>query len=232
MTTKQLGGIKPAFKTGVMLRPVEYPLSIPIVLDFSTDSEIDFDLEREQTLGNIDFIQTIFVDNKDNTAAVDFKFAGGQTLRIPAGAQGYYPVTCEFGKFRAVITTTPSNPLLIPIQLLNVPVSSQQWGPITVNAAVTAAATPIVKNMTQTKFVLTGGDDILLAANGARTKLRLKAQPNNAQPFAFNYGAAAVLADNENVMPGFVFDSGTGPVSGQQIRGIGTAGDIVIITEG
>ncbi len=228
---------KPAFKVANMMLPgggLGDSKCITTTLDFTVNSSIHFDLELEQTQSQIDFVQTLYADNSLNLNALQFVFPGGQIVKVPAGAQGYYPITPAFGKFECTVSTTVAALLsAVQIQLLNVPIPAMQWGPITVNAVVTASMTPVQKNSTETTYTAAdAADHIALAANAARTRVVFQAHPNNNGPVAYSYDAAATLAGSINLFPGQQFDSGTGPVDARAIHIIAAnAGNVVIFQE-
>lgn len=208
------------------------PLCLPIDdLDFTSVAEISGDLEKELTNGTIDQIQSVYIDNSANANSFTLTFLGsGQRIVVPAGAQNMYPVLAPAPLRYKAATTIAA--VIVPISFTNVPLPLAQWGPMTVNvAAVNASMVPVQKNVTTTNFVLTGAADNVLAANAARTRLVLQAAPNNAGPIAINYGAAPALGTTLMLGPGEKWDSSVGPVSAQQVRAIGTVGDILIMQE-
>lgn len=210
--------LKSSYKSGVMLRPAGDPLSIPYSLDFSSASSIVFDLEKEQTLQYIDFVQSIFVSNYSNTAVLTITFSGGQVIHVPAGAEGYFPVSAEFGKFVVKFETTPTANLAIPVIFMNVPVASQQWGPLTVNVAgVTATFTPTAATATLGSQVAAASAQ-LFAAN-VNAKRRIVQNPAaNLNPIYISFGGTAADATSFQLTPGQVFDTGTGPIDQTEWR--------------
>lgn len=205
-------GIQPAFKTGMMLRPVAHPIGLPVTLDFGTLSEIVFDLEREQTLGQIDFVQSLYVSNFDNANVLTVTLPGGQVIHVPAAAEGWFPVAAEFGKFVGKFTTTPAADLSIPIVLANVPVASQQWGPITVNVAgVTATFTPTPGTFTDASGNA-GASATLFAANADAIRRIVQNPAANINPIYINFGGVAAAATTFEIPPGGKFDTETGPI--------------------
>lgn len=208
------------------------PRSVFLDLNFTVDSEIDIDFTVIQQAGALSFLQSVFIDNSANLNPLTIVFDQvNQRIVVPAQCSGVFPVIAPIST-KATVTTTPAANLRVGFLGLNMPMPLTQWGPITVNVAnVNASALPVIKNFTATTFTLTGGDDVILPANAARSKLRYQGNPNNAAGFAINYGAAAVLATNINFAPGQIYDSGTGPVSGQAIHAKGTNGDVINIEE-
>lgn len=209
-------GIQPAFKTGMMLRPAAHPIGLPVNLDFGTLAEVVFDLEREQTLGQIDFVQSIYVSNFDNADVLVITLPGGQIIHVPAGAEGWFPVAAEFGKFIGKFVTTAVPGLTIPIVLANVPVASQQWGPITVNIAdVTATFTPTVGTFSN-ESGNAGASAQLFAANPAAIRRVVQNPASNINSIFINFGGAAADATTFEIPPGGKFDTETGPIDQTQ----------------
>lgn len=202
----------PSFKTGIMLQPQDMPIALPVQLDFSATGRIEFDLQREQTNNIIDFVQTIYVNNVASAQPITFTFPGGQQLDVPAGAQGYYPVAAEFGKFTLIAESAGG--LIIPIQLLNVPTPSQQWGPITVSVQnVTATFTPTAGTFSDMSGNTTAGASAaLFAANANAIRRVVKNPTQNMESIFINFGGVAASALTWEIPPGGEFDTGTGPI--------------------
>jgi len=204
-------GILPAFKTGMMMRPVNHPIALPISMDFSTESSQAVDLYAEQTNNTIDFVQALYVSNYSNTAVLTVEIVGGMVFHVPAGAEGWFPIAAEFGKFTALFTTAPTSNLIIKALLANVPVASQQWGPITVNASVSASATPI--GMTLTDYSGTAGASAQLFAANVSALQRIVQNPAaNINPIYLAFSNGAASATTFQIPPGSTFNTGIGPI--------------------
>lgn len=204
-------GILPAFKTGMMMRPVDHPIALPVQMDFSTDSILAIDLYTEQVSNRIDFVQALYVSNYANSNVLTVEIVGGMVFHVPAGAEGWYPIAAEFGKFTAVFSTTPDSGLIIKALLANVPVASQQWGPITVNATVNASATPVA--MTLTDYSGTAGASAQLFAANADALRRFVQNPaTNINSVFLAFGDGVASATTFGIPPGGLFDTGIGPI--------------------
>lgn len=208
--------IEPALKIGNMRRPEDYPRGLPVTLEFGTVATQEFDLEGPQTLGQLDFVQTIYVDNGDNLNALTLRLPGGQRLVIPATAQGFYPVVCPVAKFTLNASTTIAANLQVPIILMNVPVSSQQWGPITVNvASVTATFTPTPGEWSDASGSIAVGNTSQTLFPASATAIRRVVQnpSGNIGSLWINFGGvAASPADSIEITPGSSYDTATGPI--------------------
>jgi len=211
--------------------PVELSKAISAVFDFTNTSYYDVDFTQIQQSGAVAFIQSIYVDNTGNANALTFVFdITNQRVVVPAGAQGIWPVIAPVSAKCRVSTTQAA--VTCKAQFLNVPMPLTQWGPVTVNVQnVNASFTPVQKNATSTQVAMTGASVPLLAANAARTRVIIQNHPNNANPIAINFNAAAVLATGFILMPGEKYDSATGPVDARAINAIGTNLDLVNILE-
>lgn len=206
----------PGNQIGIMRRPESHPIALPVVLNFTGVSRIEFDLEREQTLQSIDFVQTIYVDNSDNANTLTLTFPGGQRIVIPATAQGYYPVAATIGKFVLVAETLPG--VQIPIFMLNVPVPSFQWGPVNVDIAnVTATFTPTVGVAAAAAQVAAASAE-LFAANANAIRRIVRNPSGNINSVYINFGGvpATAAGDSLEIPPGGQFDTGTGPIDQTQ----------------
>lgn len=115
------------FATHNAVLPKAGPLAYPQVLDFTTKSEILVDMGSEITLGHIDFISGVFVDNGLNVNDLEIEVGGiGQRVRIPAGKQAYMPLLIGDSP-QLTFRTTANNQLHIPVAILNFPVWPYIW---------------------------------------------------------------------------------------------------------
>lgn len=209
-------GILPAFKTGMMMRPVDHPIALPISMDFSTESSQAVDLWAEQTNNSIDFVQALYVSNYNNSAVLTVEIVGGMVFHVPAGAEGWYPIAAEFGKFTALFSTTPDSGLIIKALLANVPVASQQWGPITVNVdQVTATLTPVAAAFTDFSGTAAASAE-LFAANSNALRRIVQNPATNLNSIFINFGGVAASATTFEIPPGGTFDTGSGPIDKTQ----------------
>ena len=102
--------------------PRNGPLGITKRLEFTASvGEIAFDLYKEESSNDIEFIQSVWVENQNNPNPLEIEFLGtNQILKVPANTQGIYPaiapnpvvVTCR---------TTAGNNLNCKVILLNMP---------------------------------------------------------------------------------------------------------------
>lgn len=109
-----------------MVLPKGGPKVIPYTLDFTTLTQIQVDTTQMIQSGLIEYIQTLYIDNKDNTGVLTLNIELlNQRIVIPAGRQGYwnvlapnppvfdFSVPAAFGK--------------VYLQLINVPVQPANW---------------------------------------------------------------------------------------------------------
>jgi len=154
------------------------PKSMPVQLDFSTLAVQIVDLLLEETLGGIEFVQGIYVDNSANTNALTLVFGiTNQRIVIPALSQGMWPVIApEKTYFTCATTATPG--LIVMLQLLNVPTAYTMWGPLTLNVANVAPSQGVFVN--RGGFIAAAGVSQQIAAINAARKLILIENPGSA----------------------------------------------------
>lgn len=103
--------------------------SLPVNIDFSQGANFFLDLSSIQGQGPqkyISSVQTLYIDNVDNTAAIDVVMdVSKQRIRIPAGSEAYIPV---LEPNPPKITFTCANPVIVPVQVLNFFVPPYIWG--------------------------------------------------------------------------------------------------------
>lgn len=127
--------LRPYFETAVLSMPEAGRLVIPIELDFSTAANgglPEFDLTKElMDLGGISFIQSIFVDQGNNTDPLTLTFANsanqGFALRIPAKVQTWQPLLTPVGTARFTAASIVAANRKVQIHLCNFPVMPIMW---------------------------------------------------------------------------------------------------------
>lgn len=82
-----------AFQTYNGFAPKEKPKVLPITLDFSTYTSVDINLLNENTKGVLQFVQSIYIDNKDNADPLEVTIpVTGQRITCPSSCQGTFPI--------------------------------------------------------------------------------------------------------------------------------------------
>jgi hypothetical protein len=69
------------------------PLAAKIIMDFTSQSDYDLDMQHVQSTNQFDLCQSMFIDNADGGAAVTVTIGtSGQRIVAKAGSQGWYNV--------------------------------------------------------------------------------------------------------------------------------------------
>jgi hypothetical protein len=126
------------------LVPAEGPKTVPLQLDFrsNTSAIVDFTLASMQQ--QITSIQSVWVDNFANTADLTITVDNTQqVIHVPARSQGSFPVIAARAPKITVATT---GAVVVPMQFLNVPIPSAVWyeggtSSVTVTGTVATADT-------------------------------------------------------------------------------------------
>lgn len=107
--------------------PSGVPKVIPLRFDISAVANYYIDLSVDEAFQNIEFIQSVFIDNAENPAAVTLTFEiSGQRIIAPPLSQGYYTVFApEQTKF--TLSTTIHATAQPRVLLLNIPVACCIW---------------------------------------------------------------------------------------------------------
>jgi hypothetical protein len=100
------------------------------VFTAASGSVIFGDLVQEITLGALDFVQSVWIDNSQNSQTFTLTIAGilnnGQIINAKPFSQGYYQVTPGYGPgFRFSGTTTQL--LDVPVAFYNIPMPYGTW---------------------------------------------------------------------------------------------------------
>jgi hypothetical protein len=127
--------------------PPEGPKALPLVLDFTSVASILVDLTITTAQGKISTVQMIWADNSTNAALLTIAVSPGtqQTIKVPPGAQGWFPVMATNRPKLTFSTTAGAGQ--ITVILLNVPVAQGQWFPSGSNERNVALA-PLATSIT------------------------------------------------------------------------------------
>lgn len=197
-------------------------LHVPMVFPAGVTT-LDFHLFQRAAQRDIEFIQSMYVDNSLNANTLIFKFNGlNQVVTVPATAQGVFPIIVPMSNPKFSVTTT--GPLTIDAYFLNIPLPYASWGqsitipPVTVGVITGAMAddsgTIAVANTSQ----------LAIAANAARKRVIIQAASANVDALFIDFGTAATVAKGIKIPPGGSFDTLAGPLSTAAINIIGVAG--------
>lgn len=202
--------------------------AIHVLIDFSLGATFNLDLGQAQQVGNFDCLQTLYIDNADNTNELTVLM--GLTLQrviIPAGAQAYMPI---LQPNPPVLQITTNGAPIINIQLLNFFVPPMVWSPagITVidstlaavisNGGVNVNTRPVtVTNPTDRSGTITTGGtpQSLMAANATRKRWILSNPASATEVLSFAYASSTNHYIDLN--PGATWDETDFSVSGDQI---------------
>ena len=98
--------------------PAQGPVGIPIAFDFTTRQQISGDLALEQMQGAIEFVQSIFIDNRFNVQPFTISFGGmGYTIQVKPGRQGIWPVLAANGAMN--FSGASNGGIVVPVIMFN-----------------------------------------------------------------------------------------------------------------
>lgn len=111
------------------LVPQEGPKSIPLVLDFATETAYLYDATTQQNLGYLSMVQTIWVDTSGMAAALVISIPGSrQTLTIPPNMNGFLNVLCP--NPAKVQFSSSAGAGIANVQLINTPIAAIMWATV------------------------------------------------------------------------------------------------------
>jgi hypothetical protein len=99
-------------------------------LDFSVTTEYDLDAQNIQSLGWIQYVQTVFIDNSANADALVLTVdPNGSAQQIIAGpnSQGYYNALCPNPVKMSFVT---AGGVVVPIYLTDVAIPGAVWSTV------------------------------------------------------------------------------------------------------
>lgn len=99
-------------------------MTVPLQFTAANNGVIAFDLFKEQAANDIEFIQSVWVENQDNPNPIEIQFLGtNQVVKVPANTQGMYPALTPSPVKIVCTTTAPDggDTIDMKIILLNMP---------------------------------------------------------------------------------------------------------------
>jgi hypothetical protein len=215
--------------------PCEGTKVFPYILDFTGGKNAyAIDLSQQAQQKQFTTLQTVYVDNSANTAALQIICGTtGQIITCPALSQGYFAILQPMPPQFQVQTT---GNLILTIQLLNFYIPPCVWSTPVTNAqglveidipALDAIITGGLLQVATHPATLTGPTDIsgtiavggtrqaLLATNAARKRWMIQNPPTATEVLQFSY------VNNTNglitLAPGMIWDEANESVSGDAI---------------
>lgn len=235
------------FKVSNMIVPRGGPKIVPVRLDFQGTDEIIVDGNQVVTQGKIEYIQTIYIDNSNNTSPLSIECdITGQRITIPANAQGNFNLFMPNNP-RFIVTTAGN--FVIEMFFCNFPLMPSVWSTVAAGGsvaisggtldAVTAITDPVQTIQPiggaytdQSITNLTGASEELMPANANRRFLLISNEGATAIAVNMIGGAAALnTAGSITIAAGGSITLDTYPPTGA-INIIGTAGADVTAYEG
>lgn len=200
MTQAKFSPMFPVFN-GFAPNPDDGPRVIAFDADFSASvTRIQKNFEVEQTTGKLGFVQSIWVNNQDNTQELRItNTVTGQTIVFDAGASGADPVFCPNP---ASFIFESTGQVTVKVFLINIPIASYRSGPITVNTTTQ----PIIRG-TYTDFSSTiaaaGVSQAAIPANPTRLQILLGNPSGAPDSLWYNFtDPAQVGVDSLEIVPG------------------------------
>lgn len=97
-----------SFQSANLAQPDSGSLSIALSVDLTASASVNLDLTQPMLNGKLDFIQSVYIDNADNSVVCDLIFHGGPIdyrVRALANQQGWFPVTAPVGATRLTVNS-------------------------------------------------------------------------------------------------------------------------------
>jgi len=160
-----------SFQVPNLAQPAAGSMAIASQLDFTAATTINLDLSPEVLDGKLDFIQSVFIDNADNTAACDIFFGGlpvygTQRIRAQAFSQGWYPVSWPVGMAR--ISAQSQGGVKVNVLFANIAMPYIVYGP-----ASGITVVPPLTNKALNVVAVGAGGNVQLVAGVALQSIRL-----------------------------------------------------------
>lgn len=102
--------------------PAEGPRCVPLTLDFTAVTTLELDYGNMQARNFLSMCQTLWVDNSLSGQILSAYIPGtGQTIKVPAGTQGYFTCLCP-NPIHFIFTSTGG--VVCQVTMCNFPVWS------------------------------------------------------------------------------------------------------------
>lgn len=194
-----------AFKTGFpvnngLLPTSGVPRALPVDLNFSGSAVLALNLFAELAGNQIDYIQSIYVDNRSNAEALTItETAIGQTISCPANSQGIFPLFMVGVNLVAAKTTIGGTAKII---LVSVPLTSSVWSASSSGGGGTLPAQLAGSAWASTSASVGLASASILAANPARKRVLFQSGTANTGEISIRFGGAASASLGVTLFPG------------------------------
>jgi len=203
------------------------PRGLNVTLPLATNSYFTYKINMQQA--GIEWITGVFIDNSANLASVQIGIEEtGQRYTIPSQSQASFTLL-GLGGDAVTIGGYSTGGVDVPIILTNVEGTDVVWSVIDPGATVVVTPQPLVGTFVEaaTQAITLGGTaQSLFGANASRRRLIVynfatAAGQGIVTPesifIRFTGTAGVNTSGSLEITPGGVFDSQTGPVSGQAV---------------
>lgn len=99
---------RPSLKTAANSFPKQGNRELPVTYNFTNAATIPEDLSPEMMAGELDAVQSVWVDNSLNPNDLTINFNGVQNLLVRQYRQGCYPVISQ-GSLQLTLSTVQGN---------------------------------------------------------------------------------------------------------------------------
>lgn len=149
-----------SFKSSNLAQPSAGSESIGHTIPLNTGISVNVDLTHSKELGKLDFVQSVYIDNADNTARLDLTFHGAPNdyrISCPPESQGWFPVCWPIGAMR--FTASSSGGVAVNIVLSNFAMPYLVW-----TVAEGAGASAPIPNSGQYNLAVTAEQTLTVPA--------------------------------------------------------------------
>jgi hypothetical protein len=106
-------------------RALYYPVTFT-----AASASVEVNLSEEEMMAQLKFVQSLYIDNGDNGAALTVTIQmTQQRIKVKANTQGYYPVLVP-NSAKLTFSLAAAAPLVVPVQFINVPLPAIQWATV------------------------------------------------------------------------------------------------------
>lgn len=155
-----------SFQTPNLTLPAEGSRAITVALNFAAAAIIDGTLQAEMLDDKLQLIQSVWIDNADNSAVLDLTLYGApipQRIRAQPYTQGWYPISWPLGNAKYRAASNSGSP--VNVMFANFAMPYLVWGPPSGIIVVPALVNPALNALNYAG----AGDKVLVAAVAAQS---------------------------------------------------------------
>lgn len=183
---------------------------LKVQLDFTGDAVNQVSINIDEHIRNVtglDTVQTVYIDNSINPAALSLQLDNGQFLEILGGQQAFLPILFSGQVLNIIATSLVATGALPTLTFLNVRIPPEVWSASATIGTAGLGGTGMLASITA--LTAGGSSQLLIAGNSARKAFNIRNPAlaasqgiAAAEPVYLQFGGAAAVNSGYELLPG------------------------------